>query len=71
MNSTERLELSGDLMRGAGEIASFMYGTRRAARKVYYLAEATTAPIFRIGGTVCARRSRLVAWIEAQETAGA
>lgn len=59
--------LSDDLLRGAGAIAEFMFGDRRKRRQVYHLAQAGQLPVFKLGATLCARRSTLVAWIEAQE----
>ena len=39
-------------------------------RKVYYLAETSRLPVFRIGSKLCARRSVLIAWIASQEKRG-
>ncbi len=60
-------ELAGDLLRGADEIAHFIFGDRGSRRKVYYLAECTRLPVFRLGAVLCARRSVLLRWIEGQE----
>src|SRR6202167_5501908 len=60
-------ELSDDILRGADEIAEFIFGDRADRRKVYYLAECTKLPIFRLGSVFCARRSVLMNWIAAQE----
>ena len=60
--------LSDDLLRGADTIAEFMFGDRRKRRQVYHLAQTGQLPVFKLGATLCARRSTLVAWIEAQET---
>lgn len=59
--------LAGDLLRGADEIAEFIFGKRTDRRKVYYLAECTRLPVFRLGSQLCARRSVLLKWIEGQE----
>ena len=61
--------LADDLLRGADEIAEFLFGKRGGSRrKVYYLAECTKIPIFRIGSVLCARRSVLLDWIKKQES---
>jgi len=60
-------ELADDLLRGADEIAEFIFGTRESRRKVYYLAECCRLPVFRLGSTLCARRSVLLNWIAGQE----
>jgi hypothetical protein len=49
--------LADDILRGADEIAEFIFGPRGSRRKVYYLAECTKLPIFRLGSR----------WIEGQE----
>jgi hypothetical protein len=53
-------ELADDLLRGADEIADFIFGARGSRRKVYYLAECTKLPVFRLGSLLCARRSVLL-----------
>jgi hypothetical protein len=67
---SEPNQLAGDILRGADEIAEFLFGTREDRRKVYYLAECTRLPIFRLGSTLCARRSVLLTWIAKQESCG-
>ncbi len=73
MNSTPQLpnpaanELADDLLHGADEIAEFIFGKRGSRRKVYYLAECTRLPVFRLGSMLCARRSVITGWIESQE----
>ncbi|MFD1701721.1 DNA-binding protein [Methylopila henanensis] len=61
--------LADDLLTGAREIAAFIYGSpsRANVRRVYYLVETSRIPIFRLGGALSARKSVLLAWIEAQE----
>jgi hypothetical protein len=59
--------LADDILRGADEIAEFIFGDRASRRKVYYLAECTKLPIFRLGPVLCARRSVLLQWISGQE----
>ena len=49
---------------GADEIAEFIFGKRGSRRKVYYLAECTRLPVFRLGSMLCARRSVITGWIE-------
>ena len=62
------LPLSDDLLRGADAIAEFIFGARGSRRKVYYLAETSHLPVFRLGATLCARRSVLMRWISGQES---
>lgn len=59
--------LADDILRGADEIAKFIFGERGNRRKVYYLAESTRLPVFRLGSMLCARRSVLLNWISGQE----
>ncbi len=63
--------LGSDLLRGADQIAEFMFGTPTERRKIYHLAETSNLPVFRLGALLCARKSTLLAWIEAQEDAAA
>ncbi|HEX3885365.1 MAG TPA: hypothetical protein VHW66_22115 [Stellaceae bacterium] len=60
-------DLADDLLRGADEIAEFIFGARGSRRKVYYLAETSHLPVFRLGAVLCARRSVLLRWIAGQE----
>ncbi len=60
--------LADDILRGADEIAEFIFGDRASRRKVYYLAECTKLPIFRLGSVLCARKSVLLQWISGQES---
>ena len=62
--------LADDLLRGAEAIAEFLFGERKSRRKVYYLAQYTRLPVFRLGSQLCARRSVLLNWIAAQESRG-
>ncbi len=61
-------ELADDILRGADEIAEFIFGKRGGRRKIYYLAETSHLPVFRIGSVICARRSVLLRWIAGQES---
>jgi hypothetical protein len=58
-------DLADDLLEGADEIAKFGGWSRR---QVYHLAQTRRLPVFRLGSTLCARKTRIVAWIENQET---
>jgi hypothetical protein len=53
-----------DLLTGADKIAAFI-GVK--PRRIYHLAETKRLPVFRLGATLCARRSTLVKWIEDME----
>jgi hypothetical protein len=55
-----------DLLSGADAIGAFM-GMK--PRRIYHLAETRRLPVFRIGSTLCARRSTLIRWIEDMERA--
>jgi hypothetical protein len=63
--------LADDLLRGASEIAEFVFGNRRHRRAVYHLAVEVKPecrmPVFRLGSVICARRSTLLRWIAEQE----
>jgi hypothetical protein len=61
-------ELADDLLKGADEIAEFIFGRRGGRRKIYYLAETSHLPVFRLGAVLCARRSVLLRWISGQES---
>lgn len=55
-------------IRGAEAIAEFIFGDRVHRRKVYYLAECSKIPIYRLGSTLCLRPSAYNNWIRDQET---
>ena len=61
------IPFSADMLRGADEIAAFLFGSRLERRKVYHLAASSNLPIFKLGSMLCARKSVLMAWVEAQE----
>lgn len=68
------LPLADDLLHGADEISRFVYGLpadEKAAesnrRKVYHAAVKHGLPTFKLGGTMTARRSTILRWIERQE----
>jgi hypothetical protein len=51
----------GDILLGADAIAEHLYGDKRFRRRIYNLVEAGGLPHFRLGATICARKSVLVA----------
>lgn len=61
--------IHGDLLKGADAIAEFVFGDPKERRRVYHLKDRGHLPVFQIGATVCARKTTLLAWIEAQERA--
>jgi hypothetical protein len=63
-------KLAHDLLRGADQIADFLFDDAGQRRKVYHLAETSRLPVFRLGSKLCARRSVLMAWIASQEERG-
>jgi len=65
------LPLADDLMTGAEAIAKFMFGdaTDTNKRRVYHAADKLGLPTFRIGATLCARRTTILKWIAKQESA--
>jgi hypothetical protein len=60
---------AGDILHGAEGIAEFLYGDRKLRRRIYNLVETARLPHFRLGAVICARRSVLLDWIQAQERA--
>jgi hypothetical protein len=60
-------ELADDILEGADAIAEFLFGSKEHRRKVYYLAECSKLPIFRLGSVLCARKSVLLGFIAGQE----
>lgn len=61
--------IAEDILRGADEIARFVFGSSKHRRKIYYYATNAKVrmPVFRIGAVICARKSKLLQWIEQQE----
>lgn len=59
--------LANDILRGAEEIAQFLFGDETERRKVYHVAASGGLPTFRLGSILCARKSRLIEWIAEQE----
>ena len=64
---TEQADFAQDLLRGAEEIAQFLFGDQKLRRQVYHLAATTKLPTFKLGSMICARKSVLLKWIENQE----
>jgi hypothetical protein len=67
-------DLADDLLEGAEAIASFMFGDPSLVRAVYRLSTEVSAehraPFFKLGsGSLCARKSTLLKWIESKEQA--
>jgi len=60
-------EFAADILRGADEIAHFLFGERQERRKVYHLVATSHLPVFKLGSMICARRSVLLKFIEEQE----
>lgn len=58
---------NADLLYGAGPISRFMGLTEKQVR---HRIEAGQIPSFKIGGTICARRSSLNSWLAEQEAKG-
>jgi hypothetical protein len=56
-----------DLLRGMPAIARHLGIKERQAR---HLQETGALPCFKLGKTVCARRSTLIRWLEDREAAG-
>jgi len=69
MKVQENDRVADDLLEGANEIARFLFGPKGKRRRVYYLIASSGLPVFRLGETICARRSTLRAWIAEQENA--
>ena len=60
-------EFAKDLLRGAEEIAQFLFGDRELRRKVYHLVATSNFPVFKLGSMVCARKSVVLEWVKDQE----
>lgn len=65
--SQSETDFAKDMLRGAEEIAEFLYGDPGCRRKVYHLVSTTNFPVFKLGAMICARRSVLLKWVEDQE----
>lgn len=68
-----KAELADDILEGADAIAEFLFrGANedqrgRNRRKIYHLAQSSRLPLFRLGSMLCARKSKLLEFIAAQE----
>ena len=60
-------DFSRDMLRGADEVAEFLFGSKAQRRKVYHLASTSNLPVFKLGSMICARKSVLLTWVETQE----
>jgi hypothetical protein len=61
-------ENDGDrIILGAAAIAEYIFGDPSLRRKVYYLAEFTKVPIWRLGAQLCLRPATYENWIAIQE----
>ena len=67
MTENKKTDLGEDMLKGADAIAEFLFGEANGRRRIYYLVKHTKLPVFRIGATLCARRSVLVDYIATQE----
>lgn len=56
-----------DILKGAAAIAAFLFGSATRRREVYHLVEKGSIPTFKLGSTICARRSTLTTWIAQME----
>jgi hypothetical protein len=66
-DSAPEPDFADDLLRGAAEIAMFLFNDPLGRRKVFHLANSSKLPFFKLGGMICARRSVLLKWIKDQE----
>lgn len=71
--------LAGDILYGADQIAEFLYGDKRQRRKIYRLVDSAQRyhlegfprfPHFRLGASICSRKSTLLKWVAQQEANG-
>lgn len=60
-------EFAEDLLRGAEEIALFLYGDANQRRRVYHLISSSNFPKFKLGAMLCARKSVVLKWVADQE----
>src|SRR6476646_3969594 len=67
MNATTPPTLADDLLRGAGAISVFVYGTEEMRREDNR--NVGGLPIFHIGALLCVRKSSILAHIAQQEAA--
>jgi hypothetical protein len=67
-NEASPIEVDDRIIRGADAIAEYIFGDRRHRRKVYYLAECSKLPIWRLGSTLCLRPATYEKFIKDQES---
>jgi hypothetical protein len=65
--SDDEPKIAADMLRGADEIAEFLFGDKEDRRKVYHLVATSNLPVFKLGAMICARKSILLRWIAEQE----
>jgi hypothetical protein len=65
--SSDEENFSKDMLRGADELAAFLFGSKSQRRKVYHLAATSNLPVFKLGSMICGRKSVILRWVEAQE----
>jgi hypothetical protein len=61
-------DLASDMLRGAGAISQFLYGTPKYRQRIYK--NAGDWPLFYEGALICARRSKLREIIAEREASG-
>lgn len=63
--------LQDDIVAGAREIAKYLYGddAPENVRAAYYRATSKQIETFKFGGTLCARKSDLDAWLRLKRAA--
>ena len=59
----DTLKRATDILKGAAEIALYVFGDVRDRRIVYYLVEHERMPVIRIGRRIFARKSTLDRWL--------
>lgn len=57
------------ILRGAREIARFVYGDSAKRGAVYAAASRGRLPVFRNGAQLCMRKDRFIEWSQEQESA--
>jgi hypothetical protein len=55
-----------DLLRGAAEIAAWLYGDSKFRRRIYHLTATSNFPHFKIGSQIHAKKSALLAHFDEQ-----
>jgi hypothetical protein len=65
--SQPKPEFANDMLRGAEEISTFLFGSAEQRRRVYHLIATSNFPSFKLGSMICARKSVLLKWVEDQE----